>query len=120
MAYLLPGDFCDLHVFVLKQMDHSIATISKCLVVDIPRDRILRLLERPKAFAGPVVRGAGGRGGVARMAGQYRPTTRGQRLAHVLCELLLRLRIVGLADKSYELPLSQKDLRTPSGHRPCI
>ena len=48
MAYLLPGDFCDLHVFVLKQMDHSIATISKCLVVDIPRERILKLLERPK------------------------------------------------------------------------
>ena len=23
MAYLVPGDFCDLHVFILKQMDHS-------------------------------------------------------------------------------------------------
>src|SRR6478609_5040045 len=34
MAFLLPGDFCDLHVFVLKKMDHSIGTISKCTVVD--------------------------------------------------------------------------------------
>src|ERR1700761_1872677 len=42
MAYLLPGDFCDLHVFVLKLMDHSIATLSPCTVVDIPRDKIFK------------------------------------------------------------------------------
>jgi CRP-like cAMP-binding protein len=38
-----------------------------------------------------------------------------QRLAHVLCELLVRLRIVGLADKSFELPLSQADLADTIG-----
>ncbi|MET0531012.1 MAG: cyclic nucleotide-binding domain-containing protein, partial [Microvirga sp.] len=27
MAYLVPGDFCDLHVFILKTMDHTIATL---------------------------------------------------------------------------------------------
>ena len=37
IAYLLPGDFCDLHVFILDQMDHTITTLSECLVVDIPR-----------------------------------------------------------------------------------
>src|SRR5690348_10411099 len=37
MAYLVPGDFCDLHVFILKEMDHSIATLSRCTVVKIPR-----------------------------------------------------------------------------------
>src|SRR6516225_1323981 len=47
MAYLIPGDFCDMHVVVLKQMDHSIATISPCTVVDIPRETILELLQRP-------------------------------------------------------------------------
>src|SRR5215212_2868280 len=47
MAYLVPGDFCDLHVFILNQMDHSIATLSPCSAVDIPRDRILTMLERP-------------------------------------------------------------------------
>ena len=30
MAYLVPGDFCDLHVFILKAMDHTIATLSPC------------------------------------------------------------------------------------------
>ena len=26
VAYLIPGDFCDLNVFILKAMDHSIGT----------------------------------------------------------------------------------------------
>ena len=47
MAYLVPGDFCDLHVFILKAMDHTIATLSPCRVVDIPRARILEMTERP-------------------------------------------------------------------------
>src|SRR3954451_25257255 len=47
MAYLVPSDFCDLHVLILKAMDHSIATLSYCTVVKIPRQRILELTERP-------------------------------------------------------------------------
>ena len=47
MAYLVPGDFCDLHVFILKSMDHTIATLSRCQVVKIPRAQILELMERP-------------------------------------------------------------------------
>src|SRR5262249_6812052 len=27
-AYLIPGDTCDWHVFILKRMDHSIGTLS--------------------------------------------------------------------------------------------
>lgn len=55
MAYLIPGDFCDLHVFVLNEMDHSIATLSPCRIVDIPRKRILELTDMPaiaRAFWG--------------------------------------------------------------------
>ena len=42
MAYLVPGDFCDLHVLILKTMDHNIGTLSPCRVVKIPGSRILR------------------------------------------------------------------------------
>lgn len=115
MAYLLPGDFCDMHVMVLKQMDHSIATLSPCAVVDIPRDRILALLQRPTLslalWCAALVDAAVLREWLVNV-GQRRA---GQRLAHVLCELLLRLRIVGLADNSYDLPLSQKDLADTIG-----
>ncbi|MDB5740764.1 MAG: aadR [Alphaproteobacteria bacterium] len=115
MAYLLPGDFCDMHVVVLKQMDHSIATISPCTVVDIPRDHILALLQKPTLslalWCAALVDAAVLREWLVNV-GQRRA---GQRLAHVLCELLLRLRIVGLADNSYDLPLSQKDLADTIG-----
>jgi len=115
MAYLLPGDFCDLHVFVLKQMDHSIATISPCRVVDVPRERILALFERPKLslalWCAALVDAAVLREWLVNIG--QRPAKK--RLAHVLCELLLRLRVVGLADKSFELPLSQRDLADTIG-----
>ena len=115
MAFLLPGDFCDLHVFVLKHMDHSIATISRCTVVDIPRGEILRLLERPRVslalWCAALVDAAVLREWLLNVGQRHAA----QRLAHVLCELLLRLRIVGLADKSYELPISQTDLADTIG-----
>jgi CRP-like cAMP-binding protein len=39
-----------------------------------------------------------------------------QRLAHLLCELLMRLQIVGLANRdSYELPITQSDLAETMG-----
>ena len=115
MAYLLPGDFCDMHVVVLKQMDHSIATISPCTVVDIPRESILTLLQRPTLslalWCCALVDAAVLREWLVNV-GQRRAS---QRLAHVLCELLLRLRIVGLAQNSYDLPLSQMDLADTIG-----
>jgi CRP-like cAMP-binding protein len=38
------------------------------------------------------------------------------RIAHILCELLVRLRLVGLADEnSYDLPLTQADLADVTG-----
>ena len=118
MAFLVPGDLCDLHVVVLKQMDHSIATISPCKVVDIPREQILSLLERPRLslamMCATLVDAAVLREWLVNIG--QRPAR--QRLAHVLCELLLRLRIVGLADKGYELPLSQTDLANTIGTSP--
>ena len=51
VGYLLPGDFCDLHVFILDQMDHTISTLTECAVVDLPRETVLRLTERPAIAA---------------------------------------------------------------------
>src|SRR3984885_15190437 len=103
MAYLLPGDFCDFNAFVLKQMDHSIATISSCRIVDIPRERILELLERPKLslalWCAALVDAAVLREWLVNVGQRPAPKT----LGHVLCGLLLRLRVVGLADKSVGL-----------------
>lgn len=52
MAYLVPGDFCDLHIFILKAMDHGIATLSRCNVVGIPRTRVLGVNGKGPPFHG--------------------------------------------------------------------
>src|ERR1700712_2879119 len=33
LAFLIPGDFCDLHVALLGAMDHSICTLTPCAMV---------------------------------------------------------------------------------------
>ena len=111
MAYLVPGDFCDLHVFILKAMDHSIATLSPCQVVKIPRPRILELLDRPaiaRAFWwAALVDEATLREWLVNIGVR----TAEQRIGHLLCELLLRLETVGLTNgDTYELPITQVEL----------
>jgi CRP-like cAMP-binding protein len=113
---LVPGDFCDLHVFILKEMDHSIATLSRCTVVKIPRQCILELTERPAIaralWWAALVDEATLREWLVNIGA--RPAE--QRLAHLLCELLSRLRVVGLADGGqYELPVTQQELGDTTG-----
>ena len=115
-AFLIPGDFCDLHVFILKAMDHSIATMSPCRVVAIPREKILELTERP-AIARALWWAALVDEAILRewlVSLGARPAD--QRVAHLLCELLMRLRTVGLVNgDSYELPITQHDLADTMG-----
>ena len=111
MAYLVPGDFCDLHVFILNEMDHSLGTLSPCSVVDIPRGRILELLERPAIaralWVAAMVDEATLREWLVNIGGREAE----DRVGHLLCEMLLRLRAVGLANgDSYELPITQGEL----------
>ncbi|GEO19324.1 Crp/Fnr family transcriptional regulator [Microvirga aerophila] len=116
VAYLVPGDFCDLHVFILKAMDHTIATLSQCQVVKIPRPRILALMERPaiaRAFWwAALVDEATLREWLINVGVR----TAEQRVAHLLCELLLRLETVGLTNgDTYELPITQAELADTVG-----
>lgn len=116
MAYLVPGDFCDFQVFVLGQMDHNIGTLSACRIVEIPRAAILELTERPaiaRAFWwASLVDEAVLREWLVNV-GQREAEVR---IAHLLCELLMRLRAVGLVtDNRYTLPLTQADLADTMG-----
>jgi CRP-like cAMP-binding protein len=45
MAYLVPGDWCDLHIAILEEMDHAIATLSACKIVEILRQTVRELTE---------------------------------------------------------------------------
>lgn len=116
MAFLVPGDFCDFQVFILKRMDHNIGTLSRCQVVRIKREAILELTERPaiaRAFWWASLVDAGTLREWLVNIGQREADVR---IAHLLCELLVRLEAVGLVkDNSYSLPISQNDLADAQG-----
>lgn len=48
IAYLIPGDLCDVHVVLLKQMDHSIGTLSPCKVAFMFRAAIVKIMEEER------------------------------------------------------------------------
>lgn len=39
VAYLIPGDLCDVQIFLFEEMDHSIGLLSDALVAAIPAGR---------------------------------------------------------------------------------
>jgi CRP-like cAMP-binding protein len=116
MAYLVPGDACDFDVALLGAMDHSIATLSDCKVVRIAPETIQELLRRPALAAAlrksVLVDEATTREWLVNVGRRAAV----ERLAHLFCELHLRLRAVGRADENrFELPLTQPDLADTTG-----
>lgn len=117
IAFFLPGDLCDNHVFVLREMDHSIGTLTPVTVAQIPRPRIEEVsLHHPRITQAlwweSLVNMAIQREWTVSL-GQRNAT---ERLAHLLCELFLRGRSVGLVEgNSCELPLKQAELADALG-----
>jgi CRP-like cAMP-binding protein len=116
IAWLLPGDICDLHVAVLGEMDHSIATLTECQVAQVPvgtveeltrNERIGRALWWNTLSDEAILRewlvNVGGRTAV-------------KRIAHLFCELRIRLKMAGRAwDGALWFPLTQAELAETMG-----
>lgn len=119
MAYLVPGDLSDVDVDLLGEMDHSIATFSECRVVRLSRETVHRL-RRHQGIArglrmGALVDEATLREWLLNLGGRSAI----ERLAHLLCEVHLRLDAVGLSrDAAYAFPLTQTDLADTTGMTP--
>ena len=117
MAYLVPGDICDLHVAILGEMDHSIATLCRCEIVDIPQSTVDDLTANHPRITRALWWATLVDEGITREwlvnVGQ-RPAE--QRIAHLFCELHARLDSVGLVQSDrFELPLSQLEIADSMG-----
>ncbi len=119
-AFLIPGDFCDLHVTVLDRMDHGIVALTDCDYACIPSDRLDACAgERPRLarafWRATLVDEAILREWVVNVG--RRDAT--QAVAHLLCELFLRARMAGLATgDTIPLPVTQDDLADATGMTP--
>jgi CRP-like cAMP-binding protein len=112
IAYLVPGDLCDVRVFLLRRMDHTIAALCPVETAFIPQEAVSELMERYPRLTralwwSTLVEESVTREWIVNV-GQR---TAFERLAHLFCEIFARLEAVDLAhDNRCELPLTQIDL----------
>jgi CRP-like cAMP-binding protein len=117
VAYFVPGDLCDLRVFILKRMDHSIGAVGASKVATISPDNVLRLTNTYPALTralwwSTLVEEAIAREWIVNV-GQRNAL---ERMAHLFCELLYRFQAVGLNEgMSCTLPLTQVELAETLG-----
>lgn len=112
MALHIPGDFCDLHSFVLKCMDHGIATISACRIAKIPHSVIKEITERYPRLARAFWWDTAIDAAIMRewLVSVGRRSAY-ERVSHLLCELYLRTQSVGLLENNgFDLPVTQAEL----------
>ena len=112
MALLVPGDFCDLHIAILGEMDHNIATLSACRIVDVPQASIEAVTELSPRITRALWWATLVDEGILRawLVNMGRRSA-DQQMAHLFCELLVRLEAAGLStDGSFDLPITQEEL----------
>jgi CRP-like cAMP-binding protein len=120
MAFLVPGDLCDVEVFVLEAMDHEVLAVSETVCALIPARKMEELLtdfsKLTKALwwstmtDSAVLR--------ERIIDHGRRDAR-ERMAHLLYEMLIRFRMIGQGnDNRYFLPVTQDQLADATGMTP--
>lgn len=106
------GDFADLHGFTLKRLDHDVMSMSNCRIAVTPHDRLREMTDRFPRLARVYWFVSNVDAAILReLALSLGQRTALSRMAHLFCELYVRLDIVGLTSgDSYELPLTQREL----------
>jgi CRP-like cAMP-binding protein len=116
-SFHTPGDIPDLQSLHLKVMDHSLKTLTACKVAFIPHESITELGRRCPRVADVLWRDTLVDSAIFRewMLGIGRRSAY-TRIAHLLCEVFLRMRAVGLAN-GYEcdFPITQTEIADALG-----
>ena len=115
--FVIPGDFCDLHVALLREMDHGIIALTPCSVARIDQAQIAALTSENSRIVRAMwwstlvdqsilrewVLNVGRRDAF-------------ERVGHLLCEMHFRMQRVGLVeDNRLSLPLTQDELADATG-----
>ncbi len=117
MALHVPGDIPDLQSLHLKVMDNSIAPIRPSTVGFIQHEDVRRACERHPRLTAALWRETLVDASIFREwllnIGRREAYTR---LAHLLCEFLLRLKAVGLVEgNTFDLPITQAEMADAIG-----
>ena len=118
MAFLLPGDACDLHVGMLAQMDHNLQALTPCAVALIPGEKMEALLDNHPAVARAMYKAQLVDEGILRawIVSMGRRNSV-ERVAHLMCELYLRSFAINSTNE-VAFPISQIVLADALGMTP--
>ena len=113
----MKGDLVDLQNSLLGVADHSVQMLTSGKVAMVPREEIERIaFERPSIgramWIDTLVEAAIAREWIANVGRRDART----RMAHLLCEFSLRLKLAGLGEQTgWELPMTQEQLADATG-----
>lgn len=115
--FAIPGDLCDLNLFILDRMDHSICAITRLKVAEVGREMFHRVITNfPNITTAlwwvELVSKSIHREWIVNV-GQRSAR---ERIAHLFCEMFLRLESVGLTHGfSCDFPPTQYDIADTTG-----
>ena len=117
VSLVLPGDTCDAHVYLLSFMDHSIATLTPVVYSELDRAAFERLVSADisvaEAFQCETLAARAIQREWAINLGRRDAL---ERVAHMICELFERLKVVGMVEgNSFAFPVTQTDLADAMG-----
>ncbi|MBH9536583.1 Crp/Fnr family transcriptional regulator [Novosphingopyxis sp. YJ-S2-01] len=114
------GDFVDLHGYAMKRLDHHVGTLTETVVAQFAHSDLTRLiadwphLGRAMWFS-TLLDAAQHREWIFRLGRLHAEG----RIAHLICELIERLRLIGQYDgQSLPIPLLQRDYAEACGITP--
>ena len=117
VSFILPGDTCDAHIYLLSSMDHSIASLTSVTYAELDRAAFERLMSADSSVAEALhCETLAARAIQREWAVNLGRRDALERVAHIICELFERLQTVGLTDaNSFAFPVTQMDLADATG-----
>ena len=106
------GDFADLHGFTLKRLDHDVVSVTSGTVALVPHQALTELTEKRPHLARVYWLSTNIDAAISReMALSLGQRSAISRMAHLFCELHVRLDIVGRTrGNTFDFPLTQREL----------
>jgi CRP-like cAMP-binding protein len=112
MSFQIAGDIVDIQAAIMDRMDHSVGALTRCRVASFSKSTVIEITEKHPRLAralwkDTLVDAAVFREWMASIG--RRPAY--QRIAHLMCEMAVRLDAVGLASGgSYPWPITQLEV----------
>ena len=115
--FVIPGDFCDLHVALLREMDHGIVALTPCRVARINQEQVAKLTSENSRIVRAMWWSTLVDQGILReWVLNVGRRDAYERVGHLLCEMHFRMKRVGLVeDDRLSLPVTQDELADATG-----